>query len=133
MVERSPALADIGPYIRAHHERVDGNGYPDGRAGQAIPLIARIVAVCDAFDAMANSRQYRDGMGTERALAILQEHAGSQWDALVVDAAIEVVGRRSPATDWRRLDAVGRATAEHPSDHLVGCDCIPTRMLTARG
>lgn len=131
LVERSPALADIGPFIRAHHERMDGDGYPDRRAGQAIPLEARIVSVCDSFDAMANTRQYRDGMGAERALAILREHAGSQWDTTVVEAAAAVI-ERSGLTEARpRLDAVGRPDDEDGQDGdygLVGCDCVPATV-----
>ncbi len=56
----------LAPVIRHHHERVDGGGYPDGLQGKAMPLGARIVAACDAYDAMANTRQYREGMGADR-------------------------------------------------------------------
>lgn len=69
-----------------HHERWDGKGYPDGLAGEKIPLAARIVAVADAFDAMVSDRPYRKGMPREEATAILQDGAGSQWDARVVTA-----------------------------------------------
>lgn len=129
MVETSPALTDIGRYIRAHHERIDGDGYPDGRGGQAIPLVSRIVAVSDSFDAMANTRQYRDGMGADRAIAILREHAGSQWDSSVVDAAVRVVSRRPAANNRPAFDAVGRVGAPGTEHRAVGCDCIPTGVL----
>jgi len=130
MVETSPALADIGVFIRGHHERIDGNGYPDGRSGRAIPLISRIVAVCDSFDAMANTRQYRDGMGVEKALAILREHAGTQWDDEVVAAAERVI-KRDPLPAVPALDAVGRHAEDLASHDLapVGCDCLPTHAL----
>ena len=59
ILERKPALARLGPLVRATHERWDGNGYPDRLKGSAIPLPSRIVAVCDAFDAMTNPRAYR--------------------------------------------------------------------------
>lgn len=73
----------MAPYlsgVRSHHERYDGNGYPDGLAGLAIPLDGRIIAVADAYDAMTSDRPYRKGMDHERALAILEEGRGSQWD-----------------------------------------------------
>ena len=84
LVRESQVLAEIAPIVRQHHERIDGTGYPDGIAGDQIHPLARIVAVCDAFDAMIHTRQYREGMGCDKAMAILREHAGSQWDADVV-------------------------------------------------
>lgn len=66
--------------VRSHHERYDGKGYPDGLAGMAIPLHGRIIAVADAYDAMTSDRPYRKGMDHERALMILEQGRGSQWD-----------------------------------------------------
>ena len=73
------------PAIRHHHERWDGEGYPDGLARLAIPLGARITAVCDAWDAMTSDRVYRRGMPEERALTILNDGKGSQWDAEIIE------------------------------------------------
>jgi putative two-component system response regulator len=75
---------DLLPIIRNHHERIDGNGYPDGLAGDDIPLGARIVAICDAFDAMISDRPYRKGLTHADALATLTAGAGTQWDATLV-------------------------------------------------
>jgi putative two-component system response regulator len=75
---------DLLPIIRNHHERIDGNGYPDGLAGEDIPLGARIVAICDAFDAMISDRPYRKGLTHADALATLTAGAGTQWDARLV-------------------------------------------------
>ena len=72
--------------VRHHHERFDGSGYPDGLAGEAIPLIARIIAVADTFDAVTSRRSYRDAGGVEHALTVLREAAGSQLDPAVVNA-----------------------------------------------
>jgi HD-GYP domain-containing protein (c-di-GMP phosphodiesterase class II) len=72
--------------VRSIHERFDGGGYPDGLAGEAIPLGARVVAVCDAFDAMTSNRPYRRTMDETGALAELQRHAGTQFDPDVVRA-----------------------------------------------
>src|SRR5205814_6075914 len=70
--------------IRHHHERIDGRGYPDGLAGNEIPLLARIVSVCDAFDAMVSQRPYRAGRHPQAALRELRAGAGTQWDRQVV-------------------------------------------------
>jgi HD-GYP domain-containing protein (c-di-GMP phosphodiesterase class II) len=70
--------------VRHHHERFDGSGYPDGLQGEAIPLIARIIAVADTFDAVTSRRSYRDAGGLERAFSVLEEAAGSQLDPAVV-------------------------------------------------
>jgi HD-GYP domain-containing protein (c-di-GMP phosphodiesterase class II) len=70
----------VRPIARSHHERWDGKGYPDGLAGEAISLLARIVAVADAFDAMTSDRPYRKGMAAEAAFAEMQRQAGQQFD-----------------------------------------------------
>jgi putative two-component system response regulator len=75
---------DLLPIIRHHHERIDGTGYPDGLAAEAIPLTARIVAICDAFDAMISDRPYRKGFTHANAIATLVAGAGTQWDAQLV-------------------------------------------------
>ncbi len=77
--------ASLLPIIRHHHERYDGTGYPDRLAGNAIPKLARIVAVCDAFDALVNDRPYRSRKSSEEALSILRGGARRQWDPEVVE------------------------------------------------
>jgi HD-GYP domain-containing protein (c-di-GMP phosphodiesterase class II) len=72
--------------VRSHHERIDGRGYPDGLAGDEIPLAPRIIAVADTFDAMTTSRPYRTGLPPERAAAEILGAAGSQFCPLVVEA-----------------------------------------------
>jgi HD-GYP domain-containing protein (c-di-GMP phosphodiesterase class II) len=120
LVRTSTVLSAIGPIVRGHHERLDGRGYPDGLAGDEIPLAARIVSVCDAFDAMAQTRQYRQGMGADKAISILREHAGAQWDAQVVEALVHVVERER--VEVGRLADVGRHGAAGPQ-LVVGCGC----------
>jgi putative two-component system response regulator len=80
---------DLLPIIRSHHERFDGTGYPDGLAGSKIPRLARIVAVCDAFDALVSDRPYRRRMSVSDALSTLTRGAGRQWDPEVVEALIK--------------------------------------------
>ncbi|MGH2979751.1 MAG: HD domain-containing phosphohydrolase [Solirubrobacterales bacterium] len=86
ILSAAPALLPVAQLVRSSHEHWDGSGYPDGLAGEAIPLGARIVAVCDAFDAMTTSRPYRDAMSIEDALAEIRACAGTQFDPAVVDA-----------------------------------------------
>jgi diguanylate cyclase (GGDEF)-like protein/putative nucleotidyltransferase with HDIG domain len=98
-------LPDEARWIRHHHERIDGNGYPDGLAGEEIPLESRIIHVADAFEAMTSDRPYRDAPGQDFAIAELRRHAGSQFDARVVETLIRIVFRgspdRGPATELR--------------------------------
>ena len=84
-------LADIAEWVRAHHERVDGRGYPAGLAGAAIPTEARILAVVDAYEAMTADRPYRRSLGAHAAEAELRRAAGTQFDAEVVEALIEAL------------------------------------------
>lgn len=74
--------------IACHHERFDGNGYPQGLAGEAIPLEARIVAVADVFDALTSERPYKQAWAFESAIEYIEEHAGSQFDPACVEAAL---------------------------------------------
>lgn len=78
------------PGVRWHHERQDGRGYPDGLKGDEIPLMARIMAVADGFDAMTSNRPYRNGMPFEKAESILRNGAGTQWDPDVIDAFFQI-------------------------------------------
>jgi HD-GYP domain-containing protein (c-di-GMP phosphodiesterase class II) len=83
-------LGHVGRIVRSCHEHWDGNGYPDGLVGDAIPLVARIVCACDAFSAMTTDRSYRRALSHEEALAELRRCAGTQFDPRVVDALILV-------------------------------------------
>ncbi len=86
-------LKKVIPGIRSHHERYDGNGYPEGLKDKKIPLIARIIAVVDSFDAMTNSRPYRKGHSRDAAFEELKRCSGSQFDPAVVDAFLEVFSK----------------------------------------
>jgi putative nucleotidyltransferase with HDIG domain len=79
-------LDEVLPVVLHHHEQWDGKGYPRGLTAEEIPLLARIVAVADSFDAMGSDRPYRQGMSDEKLDGILRDGAGKQWDATVVDA-----------------------------------------------
>ncbi len=96
VLNQIPSLQRCSAIVRAHHERYDGAGYPDGLAGNSIPLEARIVAVADAFHAMISERPYRKPIPPRQALAILEEGRGTQWDPDVVDAMLGMFARRTP-------------------------------------
>ncbi len=91
-----PSTAALLPIIRHHHERWDGKGYPDGLAGEQIPLGARIIAIADAYNAMLSPRLYRAALTPERALQTLLAGAGRQWDARLVSLFAAWASRLRP-------------------------------------
>jgi HD-GYP domain-containing protein (c-di-GMP phosphodiesterase class II) len=90
VLSETPKLAHLAAIVRAHHERIDGAGYPDRLAGEEIPIEARVIAVADAFHAMTTVRPYRAALLPNDALEVLAEHAGQQFDADVVEATFEL-------------------------------------------
>ncbi len=90
LIEPAGFLAPALPIVRSHHERWDGDGYPDGLKGEAIPRLARIVAVAEAFDAMAFDTPYRRGQPAEVAFAEIERHQGRQFDPEVVTAFLQL-------------------------------------------
>ncbi len=88
-------MHDVGLIVRSHHERWDGGGYPDGLAGEAIPLEARIIACCDTWNAMRTNRSYRRALSLEVALTELRANAGTQLDPTIVATLSEIVAAES--------------------------------------
>ena len=84
-------MHDVGLIVRSHHERWDGRGYPDGLAGEAIPLEARIISCCDTWNAMRTDRSYRPALSHEVARAELVANAGHQFDPRIVTAFLELI------------------------------------------
>jgi HD-GYP domain-containing protein (c-di-GMP phosphodiesterase class II) len=103
------SMAEVGVIVRASHERWDGKGYPDGTAGEDVPLAARIVSVADTFSAITTTRSYRQAQTPEQAIAELLRCAGTQFDPNVVDAVVAVLARPTPATaaEFLELAAYG--------------------------
>jgi HD-GYP domain-containing protein (c-di-GMP phosphodiesterase class II) len=98
-IEPADAMADLLPGVRSHHERYDGKGYPDGLAGTDIPLFGRAIAIADAFDAMTSDRPYRKGMTYERAISIIEEGKGTQWDPKLAQLFIESIRGKERADE----------------------------------
>ncbi|HZQ38108.1 MAG TPA: HD domain-containing phosphohydrolase, partial [Dehalococcoidia bacterium] len=90
-------LSSVGRLVRASHERFDGLGYPDGLAGQQIPIESRIVSACDAFSAMTTDRAYRPALSVAEAVDELQRCAATQFDPIVVRVLVEQVLARAGA------------------------------------
>jgi putative nucleotidyltransferase with HDIG domain len=89
---RVTALREAIPYVLYHHERWDGTGYPSGKAGEEIPVEARVLAIADAFDAMTSDRPYRSALTREEALAEVERCAGTQFDPEIARVFLEVFG-----------------------------------------
>ncbi len=100
-------LAEVGRIVRSCHEHWDGRGYPDGLAGEQIPLVARIVMCCDAFSAMTTDRPYRAALSHDDAVAELRRHRGLQFDPQIVDALLSVL--ESENAPERSLAPAGEA------------------------
>jgi len=117
IIGAAPALAQAAKLVRATHERVDGSGYPDGLAGEDIPLIARIVTTADAFDAMTSDRSYRKALAVEVATAEIERGAGTQFDPRIAEAFLAVPRQRlldiSAHWDTERTLSEVLATAGH--------------------
>ena len=84
-------MRNVGLIVRSHHERWDGRGYPDGLAGEAIPLEARIISCCDSWNAMRTDRPYRKALSYQTACAELEANAGLQFDPGVVQTLLDIV------------------------------------------
>lgn len=113
ILEPIASLRQVLPIVRSSHERWDGGGYPDGLVGDAIPLAARIVSVCDAYTAMVESRPYRDALDPEQALRELRRNAGTQFDPACVQALLDVLLERERAASdvvLHRPDRAAEAT-----------------------
>ena len=91
VLKRVQQMASIVPGVKHHHERFDGKGYPSGLAGADIPLLARIIAIADAYDAMTSSRPYRKAMSSDEALEEIRRSAGTQFDPELVELFIQAI------------------------------------------
>jgi putative nucleotidyltransferase with HDIG domain len=129
-------MTDIGRIVRASHERFDGSGYPDGLRGEQIPLEARIVSACDAFNAMTTTRSYRKAMPFDAACAELQRCAGSHFDPDVVHALLAVATPPVAATAFAaaagagRDDVPGKSASQPTGERRPGANPSDERPLS---
>ena len=144
MLLAAPPLRAVAPLVRSSHERWDGGGYPDGLAGEDIPLAARIVAACDAYDAMTTDRCYRRGINAAAARAELEACSGTQFDPAVVAAliaelmephrkqdAFAAVGTPAADTGGSALAAFARLQSQLDAASLIGsADELPGALET---
>jgi len=86
----SPELEKIAEYILTHHERWDGKGYPYGLKGEEIPLLSRILAIADSYDAMTEDRVYRKAMSHEEAIEEIKRNAGTQFDPFIAELFLQI-------------------------------------------
>jgi len=127
IVGRAPSLRDALAVIRQHHERFDGQGYPDGLAGQQISLAARIVAVADVWDALTSDRAYRPAWPPDRALRHLEAGRGSHFDPVCLDAFLALMAERGHRPGHGEGDAaVADAAAEACHDDPKAADLAAT-------
>ena len=89
----SPELVPVAEGILCHQEWWNGSGYPRGLCGESIPLLSRIIAVVDAYDAMTNDRPYRKGMDPAAAIDIIRENAGTQFDPLIAEIFADIISK----------------------------------------
>jgi HD-GYP domain-containing protein (c-di-GMP phosphodiesterase class II) len=101
ILEPVPYFANLVPLVRSSHERWDGRGYPDGLAGEEIPLGSRVIAVCDAFHAMTEDRIYREALALPAAVTEIERCAGTQFDPICVDALLASLRAPGPAHQVR--------------------------------
>jgi HD-GYP domain-containing protein (c-di-GMP phosphodiesterase class II) len=120
ILSRVPSLKAICPVVRAQYERWNGSGYPDGLAGEAIPLGGRIIHVCAAFHAMSTERPYRPALTTDQVIRELRSQAGSQFDPRVVEAVVAIVQPGGVGADNLLQRIQARETVAAPPDRETG-------------
>lgn len=114
IVENIRPLREIVPGIRHHHEQYDGSGYPDVLKGEEIPLIARVISVCDTFDAMTSDRPYRRGLSPETAVDELKRHINTQFDPVVVAAFLAAYDLGEIKPILQKIKPVSLASSSRP-------------------
>jgi len=95
-----PDFAEMLTFIRSHHERIDGKGYPDGLRGEEIPIFSKIIAVADTFDSLTSERPFRHGIPYEEAITVLESVRGTQLDSDIVDIFVKMLTEKNISSIW---------------------------------
>jgi putative nucleotidyltransferase with HDIG domain len=133
LLQSMPELAAVASVVRAHHERWDGEGYPDGLEGEAIPVLSRVLAACDAFVAMASDRPHRRGIGAEGALEFIRQERGAQFEPRAVDGLmLAITGTPVTPEPARRGDGATAFTNREVAPHDGGVPPIARRRRDGR-
>lgn len=90
------SMGEVASIVFHHHERVDGQGYPEGLSGDEVPFLSRIISLADSYEAMTSSRSYRRALPMEKVVRILQNGAGSQWDQELIGIWLDIMERERP-------------------------------------
>ncbi|MGD9792073.1 MAG: diguanylate cyclase [Acidimicrobiia bacterium] len=122
LLRHTPGLHAAAQFVRGHHERPDGRGYPDGLNGAEVSLEVSIVSACDAWDAMTNTRQYRQGMDIDRVRSIMLEGSGTQWHHRAVELLLAEVEVHGAVAEHDALESAAFG-AEAFDAGLVECAC----------
>ncbi len=128
-------LGEVGRVVRSHHENFDGSGYPDGLAGEEIPIAARVISACDAFNAMTTDRSYKPAMTVSEAIEELERCAGTQFDPRVVEAVVEIVRDWEPEPSVRPeslMPVFGRERAQAGAASAAGSAALRLQPPRAR-
>ncbi len=129
LLEELDSVAPAAGIVHAHHERWDGNGYPDGLSGDEIPLLSRVIATCDAFVSIASDRPHRSGMGAAAAIELIRQESGTQFDPVIVDALVVALSkdasRRAPSAENPALPSARPRLARDS----VGPSALKTAIL----
>jgi putative nucleotidyltransferase with HDIG domain len=126
-------MRDLVPLIRHHHERYDGNGYPDGLGGHEIPLEARILCVADSVQAMESDRPYREALRRHEIISEIKDNSGTQFDPLVVDAFLKVYqkeGQVALSSKTQPLDTFEPQLAFIAEEPTIKLGSIPSELPT---
>jgi HD-GYP domain-containing protein (c-di-GMP phosphodiesterase class II) len=135
LIEKLQPLSELAPFIRHHHERFDGRGYPEGLTGEQIPLEARILSLADTIEAMASDRPYRPAQPAARIMAEVRAQSGAQFDPVIIAAFERVLEREGMSIITNSAFSLSRLApqftqgidedrdvvyAPHPTGHLDG-------------
>jgi diguanylate cyclase (GGDEF)-like protein/putative nucleotidyltransferase with HDIG domain len=125
ILQKAQSLKHLSPIVRHHHERYDGNGYPDRLKGQDIPIEARIIAIADAVEAMASDRPYRRALSLEKIEEELKRNSGTQFDPMIIESMLQILRERN---EYVLVNSAEKLTVEQCEYAFVDPDLRPAMV-----